>query len=503
MVSQDEPNDEIRRFARAPSDDVDGEPATISPTPRLERPLVNFIILSILFSANHGAMVSCLAFSTLQLGATGASQLVLLHVIYAASSLLGATFVVKQLGARNSMILGMSLYSMFVGCFWISLRSKSATFVDVFAIVGAVVAGAGGALVWTAQGRYFGQAAKDYAVERNVKPETATSYLAGVFAFIYLGEEVMCKLLSWALLQPRHSQWTTVFGVYILVAVISTLGMVAVHNYPSVQDDNHRSVGYKMTAAWQLLRQDNKMPYLIGLNAVFGFAYPFVNAYVNGEVVHRVLSHDWNSRDVGLFSALSSAVAAVCSLMFGNVSSWMGKGPILMGGSVSFALVAILFIVFPNLNHWGWMMLLAVYCFQGVGRATVEGSLRATFADFFPHEVEGAFANIILQNGIFTSLGFFLSFSVTCSNSGPYCVEYKEGGLHNVLVLESAVVVSAVVAILGYWKASRLLRAEQMDRMLENEEEEARYVILSDEEHVASPDDECCKPRWQRLRPTV
>jgi MFS family permease len=367
---------------------------------------------------------------------------------------------------------------MFVACFWISL--KYSTFVDVFTVLGALVAGIGGALVWTAQGSYFGQAAQDYAVVASIKSENATSFLAGVFAFIYLTEEVACKLMSWALLQSRHSQWTTVFGVYTIVAATSTLCMATVHNYPTLPSESHRSIGYKMTAAWQLLRYDPKMKYLIGLNAVFGFAYPFVNSYVNGEVVHRVVPRDWNLHDVGLFSAISSAVAALCSLTFGSISPFVGKGPILVGGSISFASVAFLFIVRPNLDHWGWNMLSAVYCFQGVGRATVEGPLRATFADFFPKEVEGAFANIILQNGIFTSFGFFLSFSITCSHRGPYCVEYKEGGLHNVLVLELAVVISAFVAILGYWKVSLLFRSEQSNRISENDEE-ARYMMLSDE----------------------
>lgn len=486
-MAPQEPSDEIL-YERAPSSDVEAdEHITEGTSTRLGHPLVNFILLSILFSANHGTMVSCLAFATLQLGATGAWQLVLLHFVYGASSLLGATFVVKQLGSRNSMVFGMSLYALFVGGFWIVLRFKS--FVDVFAVLGAFVAGTGGAFIWTAQGSYFGQAAQDYALVSNVKSETATSFLAGIFAFIFLVGEVICKLLSWLLLQSQHFSWTTVFGVYTLVAVASTLFMAIVYNYPSLQhDEAHDSIVYKMTAAWQLLRHDNKMPYMIGLNAVFGFAYPFVNSYVNGEVVHRVIPHDWNLHDVGLFSAISSAVAAICSLTFGVMSPWIGNGPILVGGSISFALAALLFIIFPNLDYWGWTMLSAVYCFQGVGRATVEGALRATYADFFPMEVEGAFANIILQNGIFTSLGFFLSFSVTCSHPGPYCVVYKEGGLHNVLVLELVVVVSAILAMLGYWKARLLFQVEQADRISENEEE-TRFMILSDERRSAASDD--------------
>jgi hypothetical protein len=365
-------------------------------------------------------------------------------------------------------------------------------FVDFFAIVGVVFGGVGGGLVWTAQGAYFGRASQDYAVVANVKSDTATSFLAGVFAFIYLSEEVICKLLSWALLQSQHSKWTTVFGVYTVVAVSSTLLLTTVHNYSCSQDEDYHSIGYKMTAAWQLLRRNQKIPYMIGLNAVFGFAYPFVNSYVNGEVVHRVLVHDTNFRYVGIFSALSSAVAALCSVVFCRI----GKAPVLMGGAASFAAVALLFLIRPNLNNWGWEMLSAVYLFQGMGRATFEGALRATYADFFPEEIEGAFANLILQNGIFTALGFGLSFSVTCSHEGPYCVQYKEGGLHNVLVLELAVVLSAVAAILGYWKASLVYQSERMGSALENDEE-SRFIIFDQErvidtaprEHLGDQDD--------------
>ena len=449
----------------------------LSDPPR--RPLLNFVILSVLFSANHGAMVSCLAFATLELGSVGAWQLCFFHLVYGASSLLGATFVVKQLGSRNSMAIGMSMYAAYVGCFWMALKWGS--FVDTFAAIGAIFGGMGGGLVWTSQGAYFGRASQDYAIVSNIKSETATSYLAGVFAFIYLMGEVACKLLSWALLQSWHSQWSTVFAAYAAVAVASTALMFTVQNYPPAEDEEHRSIGYKMSAAWQLLRHDRKMPYMVGLNAVFGFAYPFVNSYVNGEVVHRVLTNDTNFKYVGLFSAITSAVAAVCSLAFGNVPSFIGKGPILIMGALSFATVALVFVVRPNLEYWRWELLAAVYALQGVGRATFEGALRATFADFFPGEREGAFANIILQNGIFTALGFGLSFAVTCSRTGPYCVEYKEGGLHNILVLELAVIVSAAFAILGYLKACILFKAEQEVAIFDNGDEMPYVRLVSDE----------------------
>ena len=419
--------------------------------------LMNFLIMSTLFSANHGAMVSCLAFSTLQLGSTGAWELSILHFVYAASTLLGATFVVKHLGARNSMAMGMALYASYVLCFWLALQWQVLR--NELAVVGAIMGGIGGGFVWTAQGSYFSEAAKDYArtcVDKS--SEEATSFLAGVFACIYLFGEVVCKLLSWAVLEWKHSTWTNVIGVYTIVAVASTVLMSWVHNYPVDTPQRDISMTYKVTSALQLLIQNPKMKFLIGVNAVFGLAYPFVNSFVNGEVVQQVMTNDPNLHVVGLFSALSAGIAAICSLLFGRLSKH--KGPVLIFGAFSFAMVSTLFLIQPDLSKWGWVRLVLVYTFQGIGRSTFEGALRAVFADYFFDEKEGAFANIILQNGFFTSLGFYLSFNVPCERKSNFCVAFKEGGLHNVLVLEVAVVISAVLAVLGYWRASSLFKIE-------------------------------------------
>lgn len=419
--------------------------------------LMNFVVMSILFSANHGAMVSCLAFATLQLGSTGAWELSLFHLVYAASSLLGATFVVKQLGSRISLVVGMALYAAYVAFFWLALHVGA--FINLFAVLGAFMGGIGGGFVWMAQGSYFSRAAEDYAVCCGNKPaHEATSYLAGIFAFIYLAEEVACKILSWVLLEETSATWTTVIAVYAVIAIVSALLMVTIHEYPMPHSEMETSMWYKATAAWQLLRRNPKMKYLVGLNAVFGLACPFVNAYVNGEVVQHVVT----SRYVGLFSALTSAVAAACSLLFGSKMLSQYKGEVLILGSISFALVVIPFILQPDLTQWTVVMLITIYCFQGVGRSTFEGALRSLFADYFPTEHEGSYANIILQNGGFTSLGFLLSFYVPCRRNSQYCVEFKEGGLHNMLVLELAVVITVILSIAGFLRAQSLHRKEQV-----------------------------------------
>jgi MFS family permease len=332
--------------------------------------------------------------------------------------------------------------------------------------VGAAIGGIGGGFLWTAQGSYFGQAAEEHAAFLQQDVKLSTAYFAGIFAFVYLAEEVCLRLLSTALLETGRISWTAIFGVYTVVAVVSTMGMVLVHNYPK-QQGQRVSDFYKVTAAVQLLRDDPKMKYMIGLNSAFGFCGAFLNSYVNGQVV-RVALNDPDSKYVGGLSALVAAVAAIMSLVLAPVAQKFGKGPILVGGALCFFGVAFPFVVQPNAAQWGWGGLIMVYTLQGMGRATFESTLKATFADYFSYEKEGAFANIILQNGLSSAIGYILSFRLLCEKKSKYCVEFSDGSLHNVLCFEVLVVMSVIFAIGGYWRASILYKREHE---LQNESE--------------------------------
>ncbi len=418
----------------------------------------NFVTMAILFSANHGCTVACLALATARLGSLGAWQSGVLYITYTASSLLGATYITKQLGSRNAIIAGMGLYCTYVGCFLVATMFHGIA--SEAALLGAAIGGIGGAFLWTAQGAYFGQAAEDHAecLQQDVKQ--STSHLAGVFAFVYLGEEVLLRLLSTALLKTGRLSWSAIFSVYTIVAVVSTIAMLMVYNYPSSNQGNV-DVFYKVTAAGQLLKSDPKMKYLIGLNATFGLASAFLNSYLNGEVV-RVALNDPDSKFVGGLSALVAIVASVASLGLSRIAQRYGKGVILVGGSLCFLGVAFPFIVQPNASKWGWAGLVIVYSLQGLGRATFESTLKALFADMFSYEKEGAFANIILQNGLFSAIGYILSFGLVCQEESRYCIRYNDGSLHNIGFFEWLVVVSAILAIVGYCRASALYKQEQL-----------------------------------------
>ena len=362
------------------------------------------------------------------------------------------------------------------------------------------------------------QAANTSSSATNTSKQASTGYLAGIFSFFYLSEEVALKLLSTLITQVLGQSWLVVFGTYSAVAVASVVGMSLVYKFP-VEEKKVRGLGlggvqgglditgaadpltpapfsipsssfqsdndfcYKVNSASRLLFNDSKMFLLIPMNAVFGFSAAFLNSYVTGQVLHFATTADYAipyfddysgesmglDNYVGMFTAIPAGVAAILSLVHGSLSAKTGKGPILIMGAVCFALLASVFLVNPGVTGWTWGPLVAVFCLMGCGRATFESTLRATFADFFAHDLPGAFANIILQSGLSSAFAFFAFPHFNCEEEDDYCVEYKDGSLHDVRLLEVIVIVTAGLAVLGYARAAVIRRREE-----EEEEEEKR-----------------------------
>jgi MFS family permease len=404
-------------------------------------------------------VTSCIGIATNQFGTDsklgadlGTWQTGVLYTTYSLSAMFGATLVAKKLGSRNGVLCGMAIYVTYVTAFLIAsvVEGNLRWYV---AISGALVGGVGGGFLWTAQGKYFVSVSRAYAHSAGVPVESATSYLGGVFAFFYLYEEVLMKVLSTVITEfvDGSKAWVIVFAIYTAISVCACFGILLCHKFPVEEDDESKSIFYKLTCATRLLTSDPKMKYMIPLNAVFGATFGFMGAFVTGQVVH------FSGKDVfvGEITAIPPAVAAVLSLVLGRVAQVTGKGPILVCGALSFAGFAASYLLFPGLEK-GWVFLTVGYTLMGFGRATFESTLRATFADFFVEDTEGAFANIILQSGLASALAFFLFPHFTCETPTDYCVEYQDGTLHNVMTLEIVVMSIAGLAIVGYWKAAKI-----------------------------------------------
>jgi len=54
-----------------------------------------------------------------------------------------------------------------------------------------------------------------------------------------------------------------------------------------------------------------------------------------------------------------------------------------------------------------------------------------------------------------------VTFSLLCDEPSKYCIEYRNGSLHDVLTFELIVCVSAIIGILGYVRAATIHRYER------------------------------------------
>mmetsp|Transcript_25172 Transcript_25172/g.45357 ORF Transcript_25172/g.45357 Transcript_25172/m.45357 type:complete len:532 (+) Transcript_25172:44-1639(+) len=448
---------------------------------------INFLYMSTLFAINHGCSVSCLGLANARLGSIGIWQSGVLYASYTASALFGASYFVKRFGSRNGLVLGMGMNAAYVTSFFLVtlIVGKNEELVwlqNVVAIVGALVGGVGSSILWVSQGTYFSCASQLFVSnkEREVLKDV-TSRFGGNFAFIFLSFEVILRLLSTLLIETVGLSWEIIFGVYSLLSILPTISMMRAMDmeiYQSLQNNNilrpeddgsdeGLSPLHKATAALDLLCSDPKTKYLSPVNILFGLSTAFCSSVLNGEVIQKVLS-DPNSTYVGLYTAVTSTVAAVASLVFGRLESThisclhCGKEVIMSIGASSYLVIALIFFAFPDGSNWNRASLLSVYILLGVGRATFEGTLRAIFADFFPNEKEGAFANIILFSGTASTLGYALSVSgaLECEEVSKHCIEYSDNSIHNVLVMEIVIVAVAILSIPSFWRAVWMFRQE-------------------------------------------
>ncbi|KAL9183190.1 hypothetical protein ACHAXT_004977 [Thalassiosira profunda] len=370
----------------------------------------NFLKMSALFALNHGCSVAVLGLASARLGQIGVWQSGVLFGSYTASALFGASYFVTRLGARNGLVMGMEMSAGYVASFFLAslaaeMNERWAWLQGFVAIAGALVGGVGSSILWVSQGTYFSTASQLFATMKGASLGDITGRFSGNFAFIFLVFEVIMRVMSTLLIETAGVSWKIIFGLYSVLSIL--------------------------------------------------------------PVVRQVLS-DPNSTYVGLYTAVTSTVAALASLLFGTLESshhgiQCGKELVLTLGAASYLVVGMQFLIFPHGSDWSKLSLLWVYILLGVGRATYEGTLRAIFADFFPENKEGGFGNIILFSGTASTVGYVLSVTnvLRCEEGGTYCTVYSDGSTHNVLIMELLVIVAAVVAIPSFWRAVRMFRGEQ------------------------------------------
>ena len=411
--------------------------------------LGTFIRMSVCFGASHGAITAVIPLAVGVFGNLGDWTLGCLYVTYTASALLIATPVIERLGHKWALIIGFFIYSTFVvGLFGALLLRESGyeTLSWIVSLIGAAIGGTAGGIVWTAQGGYFSRCAE---LHNQGSRLVNTNKFGAIFATAYLALELLMKLFSSVQFYILCDDWSgnpitgkctwdgsgssssssmtkshataIVHGVNIAILWTSSIAMLSISD---IRSDDSSTINSdvsehlpkpwyaNVSAAINLLRNNSTIVLLGGTNILFGLVSGYTNSYLSGKVVKESLGED----KVGYLSAMEPLVAAIFSWPLGKLGVYFETKAIALGigfaCSAGFAVMLLIFDVTSDnmVNSVGrWEVLIPLFLISGVFRCVWEGPQKAAVADYFPHNPDPAFANVVLQSGSATAVFFMMS----------------------------------------------------------------------------------------------
>ena len=125
--------------------------------------LRNFYFMCFCFSANHGCVVSCIAYAASELGdLLGGYGTGSLYVCYALTAFFFSKPVITMTGPKIGLVLGVGGYCIYILGFLLAIILNGIIRWPVF-LFAACMGGMAGGLLWTAQGRYFSKNAAMYS----------------------------------------------------------------------------------------------------------------------------------------------------------------------------------------------------------------------------------------------------------------------------------------------------------------------------------------------------
>jgi MFS family permease len=375
-----------------------------------------FLIMSVAFGVNHATVTTPILYaSSVLTSSAGLSSNAVLYGTTMIVALLFSNPLFSILGSKGGLSISMVLYAVYVFLFAVAADAcmqtdangvcmTGSTVQFPAAVIGATVGGCGAGLLWTCQGAFFASSAQRLAEVERRDMGAMTAELATTFGVIFLGFEAGMRLLATLLSVYAKSSYSDVFFLYSALALSAALAFMALAT--NLQDGvavPKAGLFTRILDAGKLWR-DPKIWLLQSTNITFGFAAAWLAGYVGENILSVALSANF----IGFAGALSSALAAVLCQVLGTVSQKIGKGPVLLLGSVCFALLGALSKC-GDPTEWGWGVLVFYVC-MGVGRAVYESTNKAIFAEYFPgpDKSPGVFANVIVFSTGATTAAFIL-----------------------------------------------------------------------------------------------
>ena len=157
-----------------------------------------------------------------------------------------------------------------------------------------------------------------------------------------------------------------------------------------------------------LRRRDARLVTLLPFQAAYGILDAVHTTYVNAQLARASVGVS----SLGYLAALVVATAALMSPPLAWLAVRYGKALIMGACLGTFALRCVVLLVLPAgvLVGAGWLALVPVYVFQGLGRAVYETTNKAIIADAFRHTEAraAAFSVAIFVSGGTTAAGMFV-----------------------------------------------------------------------------------------------
>jgi hypothetical protein len=359
----------------------------------------NFHFMAVCFSFTHACVTAVVGLASSELpGKLGGYGNGVLYFAYSITAMCFSSGIVKHFGSRRALIASMWLFCFYVASYLLAIALPG-VLQSPFVILGALVGGVGAAVAFTAQGSYFASCAGFVASEQSSSVRDTKTRFATIFAAIYLGIELVVKVLSSVVLYNDGSD-VCLFVIFFAIAACGSSAMASVWDFPvrlqtaadagvgeygehrdsrgggSSSSSSGRPVVASSSLLWDAVSMwsDRKLLLMAPYQILFGFISSFELFFVNGVLVKGTVG----TRSIGYLSAVISGAAALWQLPFSKATTAMGTpAPAMLLGAACFGAEAALFCAAPLESLGGWVPLVMVYLLHGTGRAAFEGINKA------------------------------------------------------------------------------------------------------------------------------
>lgn len=399
-------------------------------TPRKAR--WSMLLMSVCFSTGEAALVGVIV-----LGAGLAENPALPAV---ANGCLYLAFVMASFVAPAALDqIGSLRWGIALGLYGFSTYAAS-LLVPIFPlqVLCATVAGAGGALMWTAEGAYLSTLSQIHVkCSQGVDLTKATTELSSIFATVLPVVLTAGKLAASAVLMltmdGAAQAPVVLFAGYAAAIALSALcasTCIRDVDQPGPVDSTASTCAAVRARTWATFGK-NRSPEMLKLlanNIAFGLMASFIPYH--GTLL---VSQDLGPEHVGWVFAWSGMVSAAVAAVSGRGAGVVHRnGYILLGATANVAsamLCAALSIEGdvdgvdhppqPTVDRVAPIMV--VFFLYGIGIAAWQGPTMAVFAEIFVADPQPAFANLKLHSGLATSVGFFMFPRMGAVLSGMTC----------------------------------------------------------------------------------